>query len=274
HFTVLVKNSDSTPRKLQAGVPQGGILAPIIFVLYMNDIPQVRNIMISVYADDTAILSQGKTPDKAIVPFQNYLKYLEAWLVRWKIKLNVDKTEAILFNKKIDDWPKVKVYGTPIEWKKEVKYLGVVLDKQLNFRAHTSLIKEKYNKAFRAQYSLICRNSSLNLNNKVLIYLAYLRPILTYASPIWACTARSNLRSIQVLENKTLRMIANARWYHRNIDIRNALNVLSLQQFIQKLAKIFYGKLPDINNPEITKIPVYDHNDKQNRKRPRMTISL
>ncbi|GBM70496.1 RNA-directed DNA polymerase from mobile element jockey [Araneus ventricosus] len=151
HFTVLVKNSDSTTRKLQSGVPQGGILAPIIFVLYMNDIPQVRNIMISLYADDMAIFSQGKTSDKYIVPLRNYLKNLEAWLVRWKIKLNVDKTEAILFNKKNDDWPKVKVYGTPIEWKKEVKYLGVVLDKQLNFRAHTSLIKEKYNKAFRAQ---------------------------------------------------------------------------------------------------------------------------
>ncbi|GBM99666.1 RNA-directed DNA polymerase from mobile element jockey, partial [Araneus ventricosus] len=232
-----------------------------------------RNAM-SEFNQNTAILWQGKTPDKAIVPLQNYLKNLEAWLVRWKIKLNVDKTEAILFNKKNDDWPKVKVYGTPIEKKKEVKCLGVVVDKQLNFRALTSLMKEKYNKAFRAQYSLICRDSSLNLNNKVLIYLAYLRPILTYASPIWACTARSNLRSIQVLENKTLRMIANARWYHRNIDIRNALNVPSLHQFIQKLAKIFYGKLADINNPEITKIPVYDHNDKQSRKRPRMTISL
>ncbi|GBO40074.1 hypothetical protein AVEN_756-1 [Araneus ventricosus] len=138
------------------------------------------------------------------------------------------------------------------------------MDKQLNFRAHISQVKEKYNKAFRAQYSLICRNSSLNLNNKVLIYLAYLRPILTYASPIWAFTARSNLGSIQVLENNTLRMIANARWYHRNIDIRNALNLPSLPHFIQKLAKNFYGKLPDINNPELAKIPVYDHNDKQN----------
>ncbi|GBN42033.1 putative RNA-directed DNA polymerase from transposon BS [Araneus ventricosus] len=118
HFTVLVKNSDSIPRKLQAGVPQGGILGPIIFVLFMNDIPQVRNIMISLYADDTAILSQGKTPDKTIVPLQNYLKNLAAWLVRWKIKLNVGKTEAILFNKKNDDWPEVKIYGTPIEWKK------------------------------------------------------------------------------------------------------------------------------------------------------------
>ncbi|GBN32719.1 hypothetical protein AVEN_162443-1 [Araneus ventricosus] len=71
----------------------------------MNDILQVRNIMLSLYGDDTAIISQGETPDKAIVPLQNYLKNLEAWLVRWKIKLNVDKTEAILFNKKNDDWP-------------------------------------------------------------------------------------------------------------------------------------------------------------------------
>ncbi|GBM90136.1 hypothetical protein AVEN_20265-1 [Araneus ventricosus] len=51
HFTVLVKNSNSTPRKLKSGVPQGGILAPIIFVLLMIDIPQVRSIMLSLYTD-------------------------------------------------------------------------------------------------------------------------------------------------------------------------------------------------------------------------------
>ncbi|GBN46556.1 hypothetical protein AVEN_271316-1 [Araneus ventricosus] len=99
----------------------------------MNDIPQVRNIMLSLYTMIRPYSSKVKTPDKAIVPLQNDLKHLEAWLVRWKIKLIVDKAEAILFYKKNDDWPKVKVYGTPIKWEKEVKYLGVVLDKQLNF---------------------------------------------------------------------------------------------------------------------------------------------
>ncbi|GBM90089.1 RNA-directed DNA polymerase from mobile element jockey [Araneus ventricosus] len=158
HFTVLVKNSLYTKKTSGWRTPRGNS-GPYNFFLHMNDVPQVRNNMISLYADDTAILSQGKTPDKAIVPLQNYLKNLEAWLVRWKIKLNVDKTEAILFNKKNDDWPKVKVYGTPIEWKKEVKYLGVVLDKQLNFRAHTSLIKENIAKIPRP--ILTCRNSSL-----------------------------------------------------------------------------------------------------------------
>ncbi|GBM55489.1 RNA-directed DNA polymerase from mobile element jockey [Araneus ventricosus] len=225
----------------------------------------------ALYAIYTAILWQGKTPDKAVIKaaLQNYLKNLEAWLVRWEIKLNVDKTDETLFSKKNDDYKsdeyKVKVNGTSIECKKAVKYLGVILDKQRNFQAHTNQIKEKYYKAFRVQYSLICRNSILDLNNKALIYLAHLRPILTYASPIWACTAKSNLRSIQVLENKTLRMIVNARWYHRNIDIRNALNVPSFQQVIQQLARNFYGKLPDVNNPEIDKIPVYGHNDQQNR---------
>ncbi|GBO25343.1 putative RNA-directed DNA polymerase from transposon BS [Araneus ventricosus] len=115
HFTVLVKNSDSIPRKLHAGVAQGRILVPIIFVLFMNDISQLRNIILSLYADNTAIFSQGKTPDKAIVPLQNCLKNLEACFLRWKIKLNVDKTESIVFNKKNDDWPNVKVCGTPIE---------------------------------------------------------------------------------------------------------------------------------------------------------------
>ncbi|GBO45022.1 hypothetical protein AVEN_45279-1 [Araneus ventricosus] len=86
---------------------------------------ELRNIMLSFYADGTAILSQGKTPDNAIVPLQNYLKNLKALLVRWKLRLNVDKTEAVLFNKKNDDWPKVKVYGTPIEWKKKRNIWGL-----------------------------------------------------------------------------------------------------------------------------------------------------
>ncbi|GBL92557.1 Glycerol-3-phosphate acyltransferase 3 [Araneus ventricosus] len=76
--------------------PRGGILAPYIFVLFMNDIPQQRNITLSLYADDTAILAQGKTPEQTLTPLQNYVIKLEAWLVRWKIKLNVDKTEAIV----------------------------------------------------------------------------------------------------------------------------------------------------------------------------------
>ncbi|GBN76340.1 RNA-directed DNA polymerase from mobile element jockey [Araneus ventricosus] len=171
------------------------------------------------YADDTALLAQGKTPSKALTPLQSYLTKLETWLFRWKIMLNVDKTEAILFFKQKNDCPKINIYDTPVDWKNEVKYFGVILDENFTFKSHTNHAREKFNKALPAQYSLICRNSSLFIDNKVLIYIAHLRPILAYASPIWGCTSKSNLTQIQALENKTLRTIGNAGWYHRNEEI-------------------------------------------------------
>ncbi|GBN54972.1 RNA-directed DNA polymerase from mobile element jockey, partial [Araneus ventricosus] len=176
----------------------------------MNDIPQQKDIALSLYADDTAILTQGKNFNTISNSFKHYIPKLESWLKSWKIQLNVEKTEAIIFSKNFSYCPEIKIYNTPVPWKKQVKYLGVILDRNLTFKPHLSHIKDKFNKAFRAQYYLICRNSRLSTHNKLLIYQAYLRPILTYASPVSAFTVKSNFNIIQVLENKTLRMIVQA----------------------------------------------------------------
>ncbi|GBN21490.1 RNA-directed DNA polymerase from mobile element jockey [Araneus ventricosus] len=156
--------------------------------------------------------------------------------------------------------------------KKEIKYLGVILDRNLTFRPHLNHIENKYNKAFRAQYSLICRNSRLSIQNKLLIYKAYLRPILTYTSPVWAFTAKSNFNIIQVLENKTIRMIMQADWYIRNTDIRKSINIPSLKDFIIKLSDKFYNNLSQIDNTEISKIPFYDSSHEKCHKRPRAIL--
>ncbi|GBN96542.1 RNA-directed DNA polymerase from mobile element jockey [Araneus ventricosus] len=272
HFTVSVNNTDSTPRTISACVPQGGgILAPIIFLCFMNDIPKQKNITLSLYADDTAIIAQGKTPQEFVSALQSYIKNHEIWLTSWKIQLNVDKTEAIIFSR-ISNCPVVHLFGTPIPWKNEVKYLGVTLDRGLTFKSHIDRIREKFNDSFRRQYSLICRNSKLSLNNKLLIYLAYLRPILAYASPVWACTAKTHLHKLEVLENKTIRMITNARWYHRNTDLKIALNIPSLKEFIQKLARKFFNNIQNIDNSTLQKIPYYDGSLQTNRKRPRSIL--
>ncbi|GBN47825.1 RNA-directed DNA polymerase from mobile element jockey [Araneus ventricosus] len=204
----------------------------------MNDIPKQKNITLRLYADDTAIISQGKTPREFVSALQKYILNLESWLTRWKIQLNVDKTDAILFSR-LTNCPEVKSFNTPIPWKNEVKYLGVILDKSLTFKSHIDYTRDKFSTAFRRQCSLIFRNSRLSLNNKWLIYLAYLRPILAYASPVWACTAKTHLNKLEFLENKTIRMIINACWYQRNADLRQALKIPSLKEFSQKLAKNF-----------------------------------
>ncbi|GBO30595.1 hypothetical protein AVEN_201570-1 [Araneus ventricosus] len=97
-------------------------------------------------------------------------------------------------------------------------------------------------------------SSRLSLNNKLLIYLAYLRPILAYASPVWACTAKMHLHKLEVLENKTIRMITNARWYQRNIDLRLALKIPSLKEFIQNLARKFFSNIQNIDNTGFVRV--------------------
>ncbi|GBN62764.1 putative RNA-directed DNA polymerase from transposon BS [Araneus ventricosus] len=96
-FVVKVKNTDSSPRNIHAGVPQGGILAPIIFLCFMNDIPQQKDITLSLYADDTAILAQGKKFSTISNSLSNYIPKLESWLKRWKIQLNVEKQKLLFF---------------------------------------------------------------------------------------------------------------------------------------------------------------------------------
>ncbi|GBL56893.1 RNA-directed DNA polymerase from mobile element jockey, partial [Araneus ventricosus] len=226
-----------------------------------------KNITLSQYADDTAIIAQGKTPQEFVSFLQKYVLELETWLTSRKIQLNVDKTEAIVFSK-ISNCPVVNLFGTPIPWKNEVKYLGVTLDRSLTFKSHIERTRDKFNDSFRRQYSLICRNSRLSLNNKVLIYLAYLRPILAYASPVWACTLKTHLHKLVVLENKTIRMITNARWYHRNIDLRLALKIPSLKEFIQNLARKFFNNIQNIDNNTLQRIPYYHGSLRINSKRP------
>ncbi|GBN31322.1 putative RNA-directed DNA polymerase from transposon BS, partial [Araneus ventricosus] len=112
-FVVKVKNTDSSPRNINAGVPQGEILVQVIFLCFMKDIPQQNGITLSLYVDDTAVLAQGKKFSTISISLTKYFPKLESWLKRWKIQLNVEKTEDIIFSKYFKHCPEIKIYNTP-----------------------------------------------------------------------------------------------------------------------------------------------------------------
>ncbi|WP_419580057.1 reverse transcriptase domain-containing protein, partial [Streptococcus anginosus] len=95
-------NVKSPTHPIQAGVPQGSVLGPILFNLYINDIPtlQLPHTTISMYADDTAIVSQSYSPLIATRRIQEQLLAIEPWLITWKIQLNVNKCQAIIYTKR------------------------------------------------------------------------------------------------------------------------------------------------------------------------------
>ncbi|GFT94465.1 putative RNA-directed DNA polymerase from transposon X-element [Trichonephila clavipes] len=91
----------------------------------------------------------------------------------------------------------------------------------------------------------------------MLIYTLILKPLLTYASPIWAHAARTNIDLIESTQNVILRQILDAHWYMRNAGIRTACNIPTIRQTIRKLAINFFNNVDGHVNPSIQAIPTY-----------------
>ncbi|GFV96006.1 putative RNA-directed DNA polymerase from transposon X-element [Trichonephila clavipes] len=119
-------------------------------------------------------------------------------------------------------------------------------------------------------YPLLNRNSLLDLNCKVLLYTAVLRPILSYGCPIWGYAAKTNINILDVAQNTLIRMIVSAGRYMRNDEIRNAIKTPSSKSHIQKLAKNFFNSLNSSENVNMQNLE--DYTARIKRKRPRSIL--
>ncbi|GFT55623.1 RNA-directed DNA polymerase from mobile element jockey [Trichonephila clavipes] len=139
------------------------------------------------FADDSAVLSQGVQLKYTIKNIQHFLDKLETWLTHWRIAINVDKTQAIVFRKwgVIDPPFQLTLFDDYIQWVPVVKYLGLHIDSRLTFKKHIDYLSEKFWGRISLAISLVGRRSPLSLENKVILYKQILRPVITYGSPVW-----------------------------------------------------------------------------------------
>lgn len=271
-FAVRYATSTSSTRPIQAGVPQGSKISPILFEIYINDIPRHPKTSLALFADDTAVLSTSKNITLMTDHLQNHLCILEDWFTRWRIKVNPSKTTALYFSKSpFVVPPRLRLYGEWISFAREAKYLGVILDWRLSWRSHFTYTIQKIHFATNAISSLLF-NPHMNTTNKILLYKTVLRPILLYAAPVWGFAAPTNLQKLQTVQNKILRRIHRARWYQRNTFIHSDFRVYPLRHEIKKLATTFYKNLPSVQNELLFNLPDYDPWEFPDRPRASMNI--
>ena len=103
-FFVKVDDEDSEICTINAGVPQGSVLGPILYTIYTSDLPEIQNVTIATYADDTAIIASDVCPIKASSLVQSELNLIQEWLKKWKITINTDKSVQITFTLRKDEW--------------------------------------------------------------------------------------------------------------------------------------------------------------------------
>ncbi|GFV19825.1 RNA-directed DNA polymerase from mobile element jockey [Trichonephila clavipes] len=252
-FRVRVNNTFSTNGLIQSGTPQGSSLSPSLYNIYTHDFPEHPTVSTCLFADDSAMLTQGTKLKYTLKNMQNFLDKLQDWLTQWRIAINVDKSQAIIFRKwgVIDPPFQLTLFEDNIQWVSVVRYLGLHIDSRLTYKKHIDYLSEKFWGRIHLAISLAGRNSPLSLENKVNLYKQVLRPIITYASPVWGAAAATNMKKIQVIQNKILRLITNAPWYVRNDVIHYDLHMEPISSYITKLARNVFRSIENHDNPII-----------------------
>jgi hypothetical protein len=132
---------------MRAGLAQGGIVSPVLFSLYVNDITiPSRHVELAQYADDTALIATSSDPSLLVGYLEAYLGRLELWLRSWRIATEVSKRTAVLFAKTARSarQPRpVQFLGEPIQWVQTALYLGVTLDMRLTWSAHVNQVRKR-----------------------------------------------------------------------------------------------------------------------------------
>lgn len=246
-FAVRVHATLSTKRKIEAGVPQGSVLGPTLFNLYAHDIAITNNFSLAMFADDTAVITQNEKLETAVNSLQNALNTICVWFDNWKVKINATKSQVKVFTlKQIKNLPSVRINQNIIEWNARdtaVKYLGVYLDTRLGWGIHTNKKLSECYSRLSLLYPLINRKSHLSIECTMLIYKSILRPIITYACPVWSNTSKTHLKKLQVLQNKISRIAVNAPWFVRNDQIHRELNLPTVEEHLKKQCTKFFDNI-------------------------------
>jgi len=202
-------------------------------------------------------------------PGKDRLNEIQKWGDKWKIKLNPQKSTAVLFTNRRPKTPgNLKLYGNNIPWLPSLKYLGVILDRKLTWNPHiTSKLQQGYQR-LKILYPLLNRQSSLSWKCSILLYKQILRPLLLYAVPVWGNCAKTHIHKIQIFQSKLLRTISNAPWFIRNAALYTDFQLLSITDYIKKLTINFFNHLQSASRATYYNLSVPPPIRRLKRRRP------
>ena len=200
---VAFNGTNSDIHYVKCGVPQGSILGPLLFILYMNDICSVSKLLFTLlYADDTCVMLSGKDLNDLIAVFNVELISLCDWLKSNKLSLNTQKTFFMVFHRarlKSANCNELIIDNASITRVYSAKYLGIIIDVKFNWIEHITYINNKISKAIGIMYKA---RQYLNKSSLVNLYYSYVYPYLTYCIEVWGCAYPTHLQCLFLLQKK------------------------------------------------------------------------
>ena len=240
-------NSCSSNLPITHSIPQGSVLGPILFNIYINDLVNaLDSLNIILFADDSCLYLSHKHLDFLINTVNEELVSVSNWLNANKLSLNLNKSHYMIFNRNRDlheNHPPITINNQPINKQNQTKFLGITLQSNLKWNIHISNITNKLNKYASIFYQV---RNNFDQKHLVILYYSLAYSQLAYANIIWGHTYKTYLNSLFIAQKRIIRTILfRSKTHHTNQDFIN-LSILKLREINIYFSAIFVFK--SLNN--------------------------
>ena len=244
-------------KKFKEGLPQGSVLSPLLFLIFINDISDrmPEGVHISLFADDLAMWVQHAKLAEAEHLMGKALKLLERWSEKWKLKINTSKTVITSFT----NWSKeakwrpteLKLFGTELKFEETPVFLGITYDRTLSFAAQVNKIRQKMSSRMKVLGALRGKVWGRDKDDLRLVYLSYLRSAAEYCAPAWMpFLSDTQMEKLEKGQNQAARLITRCTSNTPTDSVLIEANLHPLKYRRQELAAVAYEKskrLPNSN---------------------------
>ena len=203
---VELSGKQSSTMNLEYGVPQGSILGPLLFIIYINDIPEIHRLAkFILYADDANILICGSDTTDIRNKFETLSSALEVWVSANGLALNLKKTNYMIFsNRKITLSFTTTISNRPIERRESARFLGVIVDEKLSWRQHITMVKAKMSRYIGIMFKL---KGILPFMARKNIFHSFVQSHINYCALVWGMGPKGNIEPLFSEQKKAMRAL-------------------------------------------------------------------
>ena len=252
---VILNNEKSPTTTVTLGVPQGSILGPMLFLIYINDISNIFSQSKTIlFADDMTMYLTGQSPEQLIQNANSELEKLYEWCLCNRLTINANKTNFMLFtiNQSLN-LPRLHINNQTISRTDTIKFLGVTYDDALKFKCHINDLTLKISRHIALLYQI---KDFMPEDVIKSIYYAHIYPLLTYCNPIWSTTYATFLNPLKLQLKKIVRIVTNSNYLEHTNPLFKETKILKLED----ITKLTIGTFMYKNRNTMQNLtPSHDH---------------